>query len=551
MLITANIEEKQAGAKELLKNIELKLSEGEIVGFVGRNGVGKTTLVKIIMGLDKDFIGTVDQQPNLIVLSTEQEQHDVSTDLATLNYVLDGLRDYRRLTNIIETYPDIMGEDMDKISEYSDALELYDELGYYHVKDRVIESLKAYQLTDDQINGSFQNLSGGQKRFAQLVQIEFSNADLLILDEPTNHMDYVAKGSFIEWLKGTRSAVFVISHDRDVLACVDRIIELKDKQLYSYPGDYEGYLKQNASGNVSVMHQYEVTMKTLENKRDSLKQALIKKDRSHQSPNPFIPLVRRLQREIEVLEKQAVKPTIWIDQDSMGGMKKSQTEQYDKYKAKNISLRGASHGAIGTTANLVDVTDLSLGYDKPLFENVSFQLRAGERLQIVGRNGAGKTTLVDALCAVVTNEGLDSTIYGGVIDPSPKLRVGRYEQELAGRYLDDTLSQAIAKVYHAVDRQVNEEVIAQLLNEFLFERHDGNTPVRQLSGGQKARLQLIALFAAKPNLLILDEPTNHLDLPSIEELENALKRYDGSILYISHDSYFAKNLGGEVVHIGR
>ncbi len=229
MLITANIEEKQAGAKELLKNIELKLSEGEIVGFVGRNGVGKTTLVKIIMGLDKDFIGTVDQQPNLIVLSTEQEQHDVSTDLATLNYVLDGLRDYRRLTNIIETYPDIMGEDMDKISEYSDALELYDELGYYHVKDRVIESLKAYQLTDEQINGSFQNLSGGQKRFAQLVQIEFSNADLLILDEPTNHMDYVAKGSFIEWLKGTRSAVFVISHDRDVLACVDRIIELKDK----------------------------------------------------------------------------------------------------------------------------------------------------------------------------------------------------------------------------------------------------------------------------------------------------------------------------------
>jgi ATPase subunit of ABC transporter with duplicated ATPase domains len=220
MLITANIEEKQAGAKELLKNIELKLSEGEIVGFVGRNGVGKTTLVKIIMGLDKDFIGTVDRQPNLIVLSTEQEQHDVSTDLATLNYVLDGLRDYRRLTNIIETYPDIMGEDMDKISEYSDALELYDELGYYHVKDRVIESLKAYQLTDDQINGSFQNLSGGQKRFAQLVQIEFSNADLLILDEPTNHLDLPSIEELENALVQYKGAILYVSHDSYFQAAV-------------------------------------------------------------------------------------------------------------------------------------------------------------------------------------------------------------------------------------------------------------------------------------------------------------------------------------------
>ncbi|MEI7819169.1 MAG: ATP-binding cassette domain-containing protein, partial [bacterium] len=275
-----------------------------------------------------------------------------------------------------------------------------------------------------------------------------------------------------------------------------------------------------------------------------------KKDRSKSSPNPFIPLVRRLQREIEALEEKTVKPTIWIDQDSMGQMKRSQSEQYDKYKAKNISLKGANQDSIGNQTNLVDVYSLSLGYDKPLFSGVNFQLRAGERLQIVGRNGAGKTTLVDALCAVVSEEELSCKIFDGVIDPSPKLVIGRYEQEMAGRYLDDTLGEAITKVYRAVDRQVNEEIIFQLLNEFLFERHDGNTPVRQLSGGQKARLQLISLFASRPNLLILDEPTNHLDLPSIEELENALKRYDGAILYISHDSYFASNLGGDVVRVG-
>lgn len=550
MLINAVIEEKQVGHKTLLRSTELKLQEGEVVGFVGRNGVGKTTLTKILTGADKDFLGSVDRKSELIILSTEQEQHASDETVSTLDYVLDGLRDYRSLTSMLEDYAETMGEDMDKITAYTEAVEKYDSMGYYYVKDRVIESLKAYQLTETQINGPISSLSGGQKRFAQLVQVEYSNADLLILDEPTNHMDYIAKASFVEWLKHTESAVLVISHDRDVLAAVDRIIELKDCRLTSFPGDYEAFLRQNTVSSTSAMHQYEVDVKTLANRQAALKSAIVKKNQSASSPNPFMPLVRRLEKEVAMLEERMEKPTIWIDQESAGELKRGQGDQYAKYKAKTINLRDAKHGSVGKASQLVSVDKLVLGYGKPLFSPISFSMRAGERWQVVGRNGAGKTTFVDAFCATAMHQPLEAEIFGGVIDPAPSLKVGRYEQEINPRFLTMQLGEAIADIYRDAGRPVNEEVIFQTLSEYLFERHDLNMPVMQLSGGQKARLQLIALFASRPNLLILDEPTNHLDLPSIEELENALKRYDGALLYISHDSFFAKALGGEIITIG-
>lgn len=548
MLITAHIEEKTAGPKLLIKNTELKLQENEKVGFIGRNGVGKTTLLRIIDGADPDFIGTIERRPNLVMITTDQEQA-ARPGVSVLDYVLDGLRDYRQLTQIIDEYPDTMGEDLEKISEYSDALERYSQYGYYHVVEQVRESLRAYQLSDAQIDNDFSKLSGGQKRFAQLVQVEYSNADLLILDEPTNHMDYVAKGVFVEWLKNTQSGVLVISHDRDVLSAVDRIVELKDRQLHSFPGAYQEYLKQNATSNVSAMYQYEVTLKTLENRREALKLAELKKLRSKQSPNPFVPLVRRLQKEIEELDSQLVKPTIWIDQTSSAQLKRGQAEQYQKYKAKNIRIKDKDLQVDGHAQQLIAVESLSLGYNMPLFSDVSFSVRAGERVQIVGRNGAGKTTFVEATCATASGLKLTSTIFGGLIDCSPQLVIGRYEQEIDSAYLDMTLGQAIAEIYRSSGQAVNHEVITQTLIEYLFERSDSEVPIRQLSGGQKARVQLIAMLAHRPNLLILDEPTNHLDLPSIEELETALKKYSGAVLYISHDSYFAQAVGGEIIQI--
>ncbi|MBP9827241.1 ABC-F family ATP-binding cassette domain-containing protein [Candidatus Saccharibacteria bacterium] len=547
MLITANIEEKSVGPKLLIKNTKLKLQEGEKVGFIGRNGVGKTTLLRIIDGADADYTGSIDSKPNLVMITTDQEQA-ARPGITVLDYVLDGLRKYRTLTRVIEEYPDIMGEDLKKISEFSDALDLYSQYGYHHVVDQVRESLRAYQLTDSQIDGEFLQLSGGQKRFAQLVQVEYSNADLLILDEPTNHMDYIAKENFITWLKQTYSSVLVISHDRDVLQAVSRIIELKDRQIHSFKGNYDAFLRQNALSNLSSMHQYEVDVKTLENRRDALRQAEIKKLRCKQSPNPFVPLVRRLQKEITELETRLAKPSIWIDQSSFGGLKKVDSERYAKYKTKNIEVR--TENSASQSQLLIEIDNLSLGYDTPLFQPFSVAIRAGDKVRIIGRNGAGKTTLVDAIYATSQSHAINSKVYSGVIDCSPSLKIGRYEQEINEQYLDKTLAETITSIYRHAERQINDEILYALLNEYLFAPSDKDILVRQLSGGQKARIQLIALFVGRPNLIILDEPTNHLDLPSIEELEAALQRYQGAIVYISHDSYFASALGGEGILIG-
>jgi ATPase subunit of ABC transporter with duplicated ATPase domains len=201
---------------------------------------------------------------------------------------------------------------------------------------------------------------------------------------------------------------------------------------------------------------------------------------------------------------------------------------------------------------LLQVDKLSLGYDGvPLFNDVSFSLHEGERIRLHGRNGAGKTTIVSAVMAKIHDQPLSSERFAGHIISENKVRLGHYEQEIDAKYLPLTLAQAIEQVFMDKDVPVGEQVVKQMLGNYLFDPvSDGAKLVKRLSGGQKARFQMIRMLANTPEILILDEPTNHLDLPSIEELENALVDYHGAILYISHDSYFADKLDGKTVNIG-
>jgi len=197
----------------------------------------------------------------------------------------------------------------------------------------------------------------------------------------------------------------------------------------------------------------------------------------------------------------------------------------------------------------VTVQDLSLGYDAPLFKNASFQIREGEVVEIRGRNGAGKTTLIKTLLATIAGQPITAKIFDGYIDPDKKIRVGVYEQETSSALLKKTLAEAIEHIFMSRGLPVGETKVRQLMSDYLFTQGDASTPVERLSGGQKARLQLIDMLSESPSLLVLDEPTNHLDLPSIEELEQALANYSGAILYISHDSHFRQQLGGVVVEL--
>jgi len=547
MIITATINEKSFGDKSLFKDTSFFVDDGEKVGLIGRNGEGKTTLFRILAGEDKDFQGEMQLGKGVHMVATRQEHHGFE-DMPVLEYILQDLPKYSKLKHILDNHPLIMGDKMHLINEYSDALEQFDSLGYYTIENEVEKVLDSFQL-GHRVNDKLGDLSGGQKRLIEVAKVMLSNAQLALIDEPTNHMDYVAKEKFLNWMSSASDAMLVISHDRDVLDKVDRILEVKDQKILSYKGNYADYLRQNSSSTGSMMNEYELVQRRIVNLKAKVLeyQRFKEKSRSGSTIQRFKRLEQQSRDELAKLEK-AEKPTFWVDRESVQDMGLKTGEQYQKYKAKNIKLHGVT-GEEGYSRLLVNISDLSLGYDQPLFEHISFQIREGEVVEVRGRNGAGKTTLVKTMLSTVNDVPFSAKVFGGFIDVDKKIRVGVYEQETRSDMLEKTLSEAIEHIFLSRGLKVGDTKVRQLMADYLFTAGDANIPVKQLSGGQKARLQLIDMLADSPSLLVLDEPTNHLDLPSIEELEQALQNYTGAILYISHDTHFRKQLGGEVVQI--
>lgn len=544
MIAYIHITEKSFGDKILMTNVAFSIDDGEKIGVVGRNGIGKSTLFGIMAGVDTDFGGEVVFRRGLVVAATMQEHHNLG-DVSVMRYILCGLPEYTHLKDIIDTYPDKMGDNMRLITEYTDALARFEQKGFYQIEEKIRRELDGFQLSG-LADRPLSSLSGGQKRLIEIVKIMHSQAQLALIDEPTNHMDYVAKQQFIDWMKNAKEAMLIITHDRDVLKEVDRIIEIKDGTSVSYRGNYDAYLKQNATQTAAGMNNFEQTEKRIANLRQKVLdyQRLKEKSRNPSTIQRFKRLEDAARNELAELES-IKRPSFWIDKESVDTLNFKATKQYDRFKAKNIRLNVRQNESRSKHV-LMRATDVAMGYgDKILFEGVNIDLREGESVELRGRNGAGKTTLIRALL------GLSGpVIYSGELFLDPQARVGIYEQEINEKYLNQPLGEAIERVYLDRNLPVSETVVRQLCADYLFTDADRTLPLARLSGGQKARFQIISMLANDPQLLILDEPTNHLDLPSIEELENALAKYQGAILYVSHDEYFRHKLGGEVVQIG-
>lgn len=545
MILQVEVTEKSFGTKELFSHLKFDVDEHEKVGIIGRNGIGKSTLFGIIEGGDNDYTGRIIVRRGATVVSTSQEYHGAG-DKTVVEYILSGLPKYAQLAKVLREFPTLNNPTKHQLNVYSEALTEFGNRGYYNVEGQVKEELKKFQL-EQYADSPFASLSGGQKRLSEVVKIMHSNAQLALIDEPTNYMDYVAKAQFIDWMKKSDEAIVVITHDRDVLQSVSRIIEIKDGGAIEYRGNYDDYIRQNLQHTAASMKDYELTESRMKNLRQKIQdyQRLKERARNPATIHQFKRLENKAREELAELETVG-RPSFWIDEESIKEVGYKDADRYAKYKAKNIRINTSVKSSRSRSDRVLAYAEnLAVGYDDtPLFCDVNFQVRSGDRLELHGRNGVGKSTLLRAMLrqsgpAIIEGKtGIDSTV-----------NLGIYEQEVSPKYFDLPLGEAIERIYLDRNLPISDTKVRALMNNYLFTESDRNMLVRDLSGGQKARLQIINMLANDPGLIILDEPTSHLDLPSIEELERALTNYHGAMIYISHDNYFRHKLGGEVVEI--
>lgn len=547
MILSVEITEKSFGNKQLLQNVKFSIDEGEKVGLIGRNGIGKSTLFGILLGRDQDFSGEVIFRKGSVIASTQQEYSGVG-EQTVLDFILNDLPEYARLSKLLRELPEKMGENMALIEKYTDALNRFQEKNFHFIEDKIKAELRDFGLGGFE-NRQMKTLSGGQKRLADTIKIIHSKADLALVDEPTNFMDSHAKNRFLNWMNNSSEAVLVITHDRDVLSKVDRIIEIRDGKTYIFKGNYDDYLRANMFSTTNQIQDFESIQRRIANLKDKVReyQRMKEKARDPSTIQRFKRLENKSREELADLEL-IEKPSFWIDQANVKNLGFKAAKSYQKFKAKNVKI-GIKNEETRSVRSLVRAENLALGYGsledalenkngaKILFENVNFDLRVGGILEIFGRNGVGKTSLIKTIFGA---ENEKAEIYDGKIFLDESARVGIYSQEIGSEFFEMNLKDAIGKIYLDQNISITEEKIYRILHQYLFSTEDFETPIRELSGGQKARFQLIKMLSNEPQILILDEPTSHLDLPSIEELERALKNYSGAIIFVSHDDYFRK-----------
>ncbi len=505
---------KSFDGKDVLKDVSFHIEANEKAAIVGINGAGKTTLLKIIIGEEtaddgevtfaKDTtFGYLAQNQNINSENTIYEElKEVKKDIIKLE---EDIRDAEQMMNLVTG--DELSKLMDRYTDMSHQFQLQDG---YAWKSEVTGVAKGLGFTDEELDKSISTLSGGQKTRVALGKLLLQKPDLIILDEPTNHLDM----NSIKWLEtyllNYKGAVLIVSHDRYFLDKIaGKIIEIDNKKATSFTGNYSDYSVKKEQMRAIEWHAYmnqQAEIKHQQEVIDKLKsfnrEKSIKRAESRE----------KMLNKIEVLDK----PT-------------------EINSAMKITL--TPNCISGNDVMKVDSISKSFG-DSQLFKDISFEVKRGERIAIIGDNGTGKTTM---LKMINNMESLDS----GSITLGTKVHIGYYDQEHHVLHDEKTIFEEISDEYPSM----NNTEIRNTLATFLFLGDDVFKRIGDLSGGEKGRVSLAKLMLSEANFLILDEPTNHLDITSKEILETALNGYEGTLLYVSHDRYFINKTATRILDL--
>lgn len=501
---------KYYGDKLILSDITFDVQAGEKIAILGANGAGKTTLLHILAGrLDYDSgivsigdgrtVGMIDQMPSYpenttvedVLKTAFKDAHIIEAQMKELEYKMT-----------------LEPENEDLLRRYGICQQKLDAMGGYNRDFEIDKVCNGLDIPKERRIQPFNQLSGGEKTRINLARIILEQTDILLLDEPTNHLDMEAVRWLGDYLESYAGTIVTVSHDRYFLdQCCERIIEVNDHKIEFYAGSYSFYA-------VERERRYEQKMREHENQMAEMKR---------------LEAVSRIMHEhgTEHLAKRAAS----IDK-RIARMKV--TDRPKKNKRMNVSFGDPNY----ETEEVLKVRDITKSYNgRTILQNVTFNVRNGERVAILGDNGAGKTTLLKILLGEETAD--DGTIKKGVgLRPAYLPQQVKFENE--NRNLIDTL------IY---DKNVTMQTARNRLGAFQFSGEDQLKIVNKLSGGEKSRLRLCELMYDPLNMLILDEPTNHLDLMSREWIEEAVEAFTGTLLFVSHDRYFVERFATRVIYL--
>ncbi len=505
--------------RNLFSNVSFDVEKGDKLGFIGANGVGKTTLFRIINGEVSPTEGNVFMSKDTVLGYMEQHacNHPDRNVFDELLSVFSYLEDYERELKTLEIKIEQINnnnlsnaDELNSLVERQTALlEEYQNNGGLTYKSRTRSSLLGLGFKESDFTMPTGKLSGGQRSKLSLAKLLLSKANMLLLDEPTNHLDIDS----VNWLEGFirefKGSMIIISHDRYFLDNVtNKTIELEHGKIRCYKGNYSEFIKKKESDDEALRNKYENDLKEI--KRI---EGIVEQQKRWGRERNFITAESK-QKEADRIKAQLVTPESELETIRMSFNIKRETGN-DVLICENLAK------AFG---------------EKHLFDNVNIHIRKGERVFIIGSNGCGKTTLFNILtCKTAPDRG--DVRYGANVD------LGYFDQMQNNLNLDKT---AIDEVWDTFPNMTQTQV-RTALGSFLFKGDEVFKPLNKMSGGERARVSLLKLMLDGSNFLLLDEPTNHLDSASREQLEDTLKNYEGTMLVISHDRYFINKLADRVL----
>lgn len=505
---------KTFGSRELLKNASFHIEEREKAAIVGINGVGKSTLLKIIMKETEADSGEVIIAKNKTIGYLAQHQ-----DLAVDNTIFDELFQVRQELLSMERRMRILEQEMkfasgdaleEKMKSYANISHEFELQNGYAYKSEVVGILKGLGFEESEFDKRITTLSGGQKTRVSLGKLLLTKPDVILLDEPTNHLDLNSIAWLETYLLNYPGAVLIVAHDRYFLnRVVQKVIEIDQGEVHTFLGNYSDYAAKKAQLREVRLREY------------------LNQQREIKHQEEVIQKLKSFNREKSIRRAESREKML------------SKMEILEKPTEVNAEMRFSIEPKVLSGNDVLTVEGLSKSFGNlRLFSDLNFEIKRGERVAIIGNNGTGKTTILK-----IINHVLDADT--GKLTLGSKVSIGYYDQEHHVLHMEKTIFEEISDDYPTL---TNTE-IRNVLAAFLFTNDDVFKRISDLSGGERGRVSLAKLMLSNANFLILDEPTNHLDIQSKEILEQALNSYTGTVLYVSHDRYFINTTATRILDL--